>query len=215
MPQSTGTPRSVWHRQEFTATVADKPTVGTHPARQSFTIGSDTDSIMEAAEQANQSDGSDDGRPVSEVDDEFGSHEEMLVEEEVAPVRPPVAVMRAGFVQLDSWDLRDLFRQRGCPLKSVPRFLWGSFQICLKITLEEILAGIEGGSCFLLLPRMMFHRPPRGGLMGRDKLVARFDELAAGKWHDLILASVKCSADAAVVTRRHRRRGCPNTMEKL
>ena len=50
--------------------------------------------------------------------------------------------------------------------------------------------------------------------MGRDKLVARFDEFAARKWHDLILASVKCSTDAAVVTRRHRRRGCPNTMEK-
>ena len=79
--------------------------------------------IIEAAEQ-DQSEGSDDGRPVSEVDDEFGPHEELLVEEEVLPVRPSVAVMRAGFVQLDSWDLRDLFRQRGCLLKSVPRFLW-------------------------------------------------------------------------------------------
>ena len=36
---------------------------------------------------------------------------------------------------------------------------------------------------------------------------------AAGKWNDLILASIKCSTDAAVVSRRHRRRGCPNTME--
>ena len=63
------------------------------------------------------------------------------MEEEVALVRPSVAVMRAGFAQLDSWDLRDLFRQCGCLLKSVPRFLWGSIRICLKIALEEILAG--------------------------------------------------------------------------
>ena len=131
--------------------------------------------------------------------------------------------MREGFAQLDEWDLVELFKQRGCVLRSVPRFLWGSFRISLKIVLEEIVAGASrrnvfqqerGWKLFLLLPRMMLHRPPRGGLLGKDKLVARFDQFVAGDWHELILASVKCAEDAAVVTRRHRRKGCPNTMEK-
>ena len=74
VPPSTGTPRSVQDRHEFSATVADEPTIGTHTVRQSFTIGSDTDSID--AEHADLLEGSDDGRPVSEVDDEFRPHEE-------------------------------------------------------------------------------------------------------------------------------------------
>ena len=125
VPQSTGTPRSVQDRQEFTATVADEPT----PRGKVLPSGR-----TPTAPWRQQN--SDDGRPVSEVDEEFGPHEEMLVEEEVALVRQSVAGMRAGFAQLESWDLRDLFRQRGCLLKSVPRFLWGSF----RVALEESLA---------------------------------------------------------------------------
>ena len=47
--------------------------------------------------------------------------------------------------------------------------------------------------------------------------MARFDQFVAGHWHELIVASVKCAEDAAVVTRRHRRRGwsgCPNIIEE-
>ena len=147
----------------------------------------DTDSL--AAE-------SDEGRTCSEAGVE-GVHEELLVDDEVPPVRPSAFVTREGFAQLDEWDLVELFKQRGCLLRSVPRFLWGSFRICLKITLEEIVAGASrrnvlqqkrGWKLFLLLPRMMLHRAPRGG---------------AGHWHEIV-----------AVTRRHRRRGCPNTIEK-
>ena len=106
-------PRSVQDRSQFTSPV-DKPTVGTHVARESFAIGSDTDSLTEAADQVDQSEGSDDGRPVSEVDDEFGPHEELLGEE-VPPVRPSVA--RCALASFSWIDLRDLFRQRGCLLK--------------------------------------------------------------------------------------------------
>ena len=164
---------AVQDRQEFTATVADEPrTVGTHTRRQSFTIGSDTDSIDAA--QADHFEGSDDGRSVSEVDDEFRPHEEM-VEEEVALVRPSVAVMRVGFAQLDSWICK-ISSDSMDVCWSQCQFLWGSLRICLKIALEEILTGARrrnvfqqerGWKLFLLLPRMMFHRPPRGGLMGQ------------------------------------------------
>ena len=48
--------------------------------------------------------------------------------EMVAPVRPSAASQRAGFVLLDHWDLGETSAQRGCLMRSVPRFLWGSFQ---------------------------------------------------------------------------------------
>ena len=111
------------------------------------------------------------------------------VEDEVAPFRPSMAVMRAGFAQLGSWDLQDLFRQRGCLLKSVPRFLWGSLRICLKIALE-ILAGARresvlqqkrGWKLFFVVAKDV-PQTPSWSLMGRDKLVARFDEFAAARF---------------------------------
>ena len=68
------------------------------------------------------------------------------------------AVTRLGFAQLDMWDLMELFKERGWLMMSVPRFLWESFRICLKIALEQIVA---------LLPRMMLRRqlstPSHGG----------------------------------------------------
>ena len=54
----------------------------------------------------------------------------------------------------------------------LPRFLWGSFRVALKVVLEEVLSGQSrrdiaqqerGWKLFLLLPRMLLHRSPRGG----------------------------------------------------
>ena len=68
----------------------------------------DTDSIE--AEQADQFEGSDDGG------DAFRPYEEMLVEEEVVPVRPSVAVMRAkislGIISIDRQEGRQLQGRR-------------------------------------------------------------------------------------------------------
>ena len=50
------------------------------------------------------------------------------------------------------------------------------------------------------------HRPPRGGQIGKSKLVERFDKFAAGQWEDLLVASVKCSEEAGRLSRRQRRR---------
>ena len=93
-------------------------------------------------------------------------------------------------------------------MKAVPRFLWGSFRIALKLALEEVAAGSlandrlrqeRGWKLFLVLPRMLLHRPPRGGLLGKDKLLARFEKFAAGQWADLLRDSDICSEQAAVV----------------
>ena len=108
-------------------------------------------------------------------------------------------------------------------MKTVPRFLWGSFRIALKVAIEEILNGAarrnmvqqeRGWKLFLLLPRMMLHRSPRGGLIGHEKLISRFDKFAAGQGHDLILASNKCAEEAATVRQRRAQRVQGNQDER-
>ena len=122
-----------------------------------------------------------------------------------------------------SGDVDDIFSRRASVMKTVPRFLWGSFRIALKVAIEEILNGAarrnvvqqeRGWKLFLLLPRMMLHRSPRGGLIGREKLVSRFDKFAAGQWHDLIMASNKCAEEAATVRQRRARRVQGNQDER-
>ena len=84
----------------------------------------------------------------------------------------------------------------------------------MKVALEEIMAGVSRrceiqqvrGWKLLLLPRMLLHRPPRGGQIGKSKLIERFDKFAAGQWQDLLVASVKCSEEPGKLSRRQRRR---------
>ena len=92
---------------------------------------------------------------------------EVPVGEMVAPVRPSASSQWAGFVLIDHWDLLETLAQRGCLMRSVPRFLWGSFRVAVKVALEEIMAGVSRRSeiqqvrawkLLLLLPRMLLHR---------------------------------------------------------
>ena len=55
-------------------------------------------------------------------------------------------------IRLDDIDLSELFTCRASVMQSVPRFLWGSFRVALKVALDEIIAAVsfvrgEGGSC--------------------------------------------------------------------
>ena len=133
----------------------------------------------------------------------------------VPPVRPSVAAQRAGFGQLDLWDISEVFSCRASVMRTVPRFLWGSFRVALKVALEEIRVGHStrntqrqerGWKLFLLLLRKLLHRSPRGGPISRDKLIGRFDQFAAGHWGDLIDASHKCTQEAVTAFRRRQRR---------
>ena len=65
-------------------------------------------------------------------------HAEVPIVEEVPPVRPSVRVQRVGFEFLDQWDLSELFSHRVSVMRTIPRFLWGSFRIAMKVALEEI-----------------------------------------------------------------------------
>ena len=71
-------------------------------------------------------------------------------------MRPSAAAMRAGLPQLDMVDLSQVSARRAAVMKGVPRLLWGSFRIALKLALEVIAAGSvandrlrqeRGGNC--------------------------------------------------------------------
>ena len=59
----------------------------------------------------------------------------------------------------------------------------------------------------MLLPRMLMHRPPGGGVIPQSKLVARFEAFTRGEWIQLLTASVSCNEKAASARQRQRRRG--------
>ena len=121
-------------------------------------------------------------------------------------VRPSIRSQRVGFEQTDDWNLQEVFRTRASVMRTVSRFLWASFRAALKVALEEILAGQQnrqihrqerGWKLFLALPRMLLHRPPRGGLISKEKLTQRFDKFVSGQWTELLRASCECAEEAS------------------
>ena len=98
-------------------------------------------------------------------------------------------------------------------MKSVPRHLVGPFRNTMRVALEEVSEAARnpvqlerGWKLFLLLPRMLLHRPPRGGLISKSKLSERFDKFARREWMQLIRASIQCDEQAVVGRRRKGRR---------
>ena len=64
----------------------------------------------------------------------------------------------------------------------------------------------EGGSCCSFLPRMLLHRPPRGGNIAKTQLTRRFDDFASGHWPTLSRASAQCDEDGSIALQQKRRR---------
>ena len=134
-------------------------------------------------------------------------------EQEVTFQLPGASTRRAGFVSLDAVAMEEEFDERPCVMKSVPRFLRGPYRIAMRVALEEIESaddiwrerGWKLFLLFLLLPRLLLHRSPRGGTIPRSKLFRRFDLFNRGEWISLLEASRVCCDEAAV---GRRRRGC-------
>ena len=81
-------------------------------------------------------------------------------------------------------------------MKSIPRFLRGPYRTAMRVALGEInvddaVRQERGWKLFLLLPRMLLHRAPRGGTIPKAKLLGRFDLFNAGAWLDLLEASAQ------------------------
>ena len=151
-----------------------------------------------------------------EQEDEAGSEVLPLAELEPDPplMRPSAAAMRAELPLSDGEDMSRVFAQRAAVMKAVPKFLWGSFRIALKLALEEVAAGSttndrrqeRGWKLFLVLLRMLLHRPPRGALLRKEKLMAQFEKFSVGQWTEPLRARDSCSEKAAVASRRRKRR---------
>ena len=79
---------------------------------------------------------------------------------------------------LDEVNLQDEFSLRGCVMKNIPRFLRGLFRCALRLALREItvsqgdqVRSARGWKLFMLLPRLLLFRPPRGGNISKQKLI--------------------------------------------
>ena len=119
-------------------------------------------------------------------------------------------------------DLVNVFEVRPLVMKTVPFFLRGTFKTALKASLQEIRRGqhehddtteIRGWKLFFLLPRILLHRPPRGGLVPKAQLQERVDKFLQGQWVALLETSLELSIQGAAASCR-RRRGQKDTIER-
>ena len=151
---------------------------------------------------------------VSEFDGEVEHTEE-------TPAPPPVSLnlrrldVAEGLRSLDEADLEEIFERRAAVPRTAPKFLQGSFRSALRVAFEEEAAGRASGDevrrtrawkLFLLLPRMLLHKPPRGGLVPRQQLEERFAAFAVGRWAELFRASREADVQASAQKVRRRRR---------
>ena len=141
------------------------------------------------------SDGSTTDTVVFEGDSEAGAEEfpQSPVEEEVEFVVRRAASLRRAFASLDEVDPCAQFQQRAAVMRSEPKFLVGMFRNALKIALEEIVRTDDevtqerGWKLFLMLPRMLLHRPPGGGQISKAKLLQRFQQFVEGHWTSSVM----------------------------
>ena len=136
-----------------------------------------------------------------------------LSEPEVAvpEFRVTSQAIRDAFMGL---DLSIVFSRRAAVMKTIPNFLRGSYRSAMRVAMEEALHPLQarrtlGWKLFLLLTRMLLHRPPRGGNIPKSKLAQRFDDFSGGSWARLLEASGHCDEHATVAQHRKRRRHRP------
>ena len=108
-------------------------------------------------------------------------------------------------------------------MKSPPKFLRGAYRAAMRIALKEIIAGetlsdevrqTRGWKLFLLLPRMLLFRPPRGGLISRQRLFDRFTLFNQGAWIQLLIEGRECCEAAVNAGVRRRRRTMNDSIER-
>ena len=133
----------------------------------------------------------DNGQVGGDVDNPTDSESDIASDlgERAAPVDPaprnlPITeAIRDALLSLDEIDLVPIFKRRPCLMKSPPNFLRGPYRSAMRFALTEVEAGHRVGDeariarawkLFLLLPRILLHRPARGGKIPKGKLLERF-----------------------------------------
>ena len=114
-------------------------------------------------------------------------------------VEPEVRFQRennfqAAFLSLDDINIKEMFETRAQVMRTVPFFMRGALRGGFRVAIDEVVAGRESGDrnreergwkLFFLVPRMLLHRPRRGGLIPRKKLQERVDKFSRGSWVEL------------------------------
>ena len=101
-------------------------------------------------------------------------------------------------------------------MKSVPRFLAGAFRGALKAGLQEICKGRAANNVwklFLLIPRLLLWRPPRGRLVPRGRLQERLRQFSAGNGVSMLERSLEAAVQGKEAQCR-RRRTQKDTLER-
>ena len=174
------------------------------------------------AREEGESEGSSAGSVVGEMPEV-----DEVVEEPVlfSPVNLDVRARNVamGMASLDGVDLAEIFKQRARVLRTVPFFLKGAFRGAMRVALEEAQCARDRNDdnrdtrawkLFLLLPRMLLSRPPRGGRVPRKQLEERFQKFSAGQWAELIEASASLSTRGSEAAVRRRRRDQGDNVSK-
>jgi hypothetical protein len=108
----------------------------------------------------------------------------------VRPRRGPRTKWHDAFISLDSIVLEDILSKRASLLKSVPAFLKGPLRESYVVALEAAQRGRLRGDMqdrsrawklFLLLPRMLLHRPEGVLLIPKAVFDDRFKRFNEGK----------------------------------
>ena len=111
--------------------------------------------------------------------------------------------------------------KEGRVMKSLPCFLKGPNRSAMRLALTEVEAchrvGDETGTArawklFLLLPRILLHRPFRGG-KPKGKLLERFTDFSRCRWIQMLITSLDCG-DQPMNLQTRRRRTRQDSMER-
>ena len=80
------------------------------------------------------------------------------------------------------------------PQRRVPGSI--KIEIANGVDRNDEISQCRGWKLFLLLPRLLLSRPPRGGLIPKQQLVNRFSAFSRGEWDQLLFQSEEWGAAA-------------------
>ena len=128
---------------------------------------------------------------------------------------PRPSQCNAAFRILEGVSLVEIFHRRACVMRSVPFVVRGAYRMAMRIALHQVVTGRDqnsevrvsrGWKLSTLLPRLLLHRPPRGGLVPKRQLEERFRLFQQGDWRELVARSSSIDAQAHQLSSRRRRR---------
>ena len=110
---------------------------------------------------------------------------------------PPI---RSALARFDQVDLQVLLQQRCLFFQCPPKFLRGPFRAALSLALraidvarpEDAPAQVRAWTLWLLLPRLLLHRPPGTHRLTKPEWRSRLLDFQAGRWELLLQSAARC-----------------------